>query len=354
MGAAENRRSVIVGIFVFLAMVILVAGIFILGGNQKRFGESIQVTALFKDVTGLKKGNNVVFSGVKIGVVKNISFTGASQVAIAFNIEEEARKYIHKNAFAKIGSEGIIGNRTIVIYGGSEGAPIIENGDVLQTEAQLSTEEMMQTLQQSNKNLLAITTDVKDLSSKLVKGEGLAGALLTDEKLAANFRAIVANLERTSATSVRASQALTQFSNKLNTEGGLADELLTDTAVFHKLRSTMGQLEKTMASASSITNKLNTTADKLNSNNNALGVLLNDEQFALDLQLTMQNLEAGTDKLDANLESLQHSILLNGFFRRKAKRDARQKERDLERQERLRKLEDKQQQKKQPTKVSAN
>ncbi|WP_210466318.1 MlaD family protein [Rufibacter roseolus] len=348
MSAVENRRAVVVGIFVFLALVILVVGIFVLGGQQKRFTKTIQVSAIFDDVTGLKIGNQVLFSGVRVGVVKRIAFEGPSQVAITMDITEESQKYIRKDVKARIGSESFIGNKAIVLYGGSPQMPSIQEGDRLGTEAQLSTEEMMATFQENNKNLVAITTDFKKLSSGLANGEGLAGALLTDDQLAQNFQAILANLQRTSATSVRASQALAQFSNKLNTEGGLADDLLTDTVTFNKLQATVAQLEKVMATTNQLTSKLNRTSDKLNSNNNALGVLLNDEQFALDLQLTMQNLEAGTDKLDANMESLQHSILLNGFFRRKAKRDAKQKEREQQRQERLQKLEEKQDKKKQP------
>ncbi len=336
----------------FLALVILVAGIFILGGQQKRFTKTIQVTAIFDDVTGLKTGNQVLFSGVRVGVVKSIAFEGPSEVAVTMDITEESQKYIRKDAKARIGSESLIGNKAIVIYGGTPQMPVIQAGERLGTEKQLSTEDMMATFQENNKNLVAITTDFKKLSSGLANGEGLAGALLTDDQLAQNFQAILANLQKTSATSMRASQALAQFSNKLNTEGGLADEILTDTVTFNRLRATMTQLEQVMATANEMTGKLNRTTDKLNNNNNAVGVLLNDQDFALDLQLTMQNLEAGTDKLDATLESLQHSILLNGFFRRKAKRDARQKEREQERQERLQKLEEKQNQKKQPANKS--
>ncbi len=325
----------------FLALVILVAGIFVLGGQQKRFTKTIQVSAVFDDVTGLKIGNQVLFSGVRVGVVQGIAFEGPSQVAITMDITQEAQKYIRKDVKATIGSESLIGNKAIVLTGGTPQMPVIQPGDRIATSAQLSTEEMMQTLQENNKNLLAITNDFKQLSAGLAKGEGLAGALLTDDQLAQNFQAILANLQRTSATSVRASQALAQFSNKLNTQGGLADELLTDTVTFNKLQATMTQLEQVMSTANQITSKLNTTTDKFGSNSNALGVLLNDQEFAVDLQMTMQNLESGTDKLDATLESLQHSILLNGFFRRKAKRDARQKEREQERQERLQKLDEK-------------
>ncbi|WP_205504038.1 MlaD family protein [Rufibacter psychrotolerans] len=348
MSAAENKRAVVVGIFVFLALVILVVGVFVLGGQQKRFTKTIQITAVFDDVTGLKTGNQVLFSGVRVGVVKGITFEGPSQVAVAMDITEESQKYIRKDAKARIGSESFIGNKAIVLYGGSPQLPVVQAGDRLGTEAQLSTEEMMATFQENNKNLVAITTDFKKLSSGLARGEGLAGALLTDDQLAQNFQAILANLQKTSATSMRVSQALAQFSNKLNTQGGLADDLLTDTVTFNKLQATMTQLEQVMATTSEMTSKLNNTTDKLNRNDNALGVLLNDPEFALDLQLTMQNLEAGTDKLDANMESLQHSILLNGFFRRKAKREAKQKEREQQKQERLRKLEEKQNQKNAP------
>ncbi|ALI99690.1 MlaD family protein [Rufibacter tibetensis] len=353
MSAVENRRAVVVGIFVFLALVILVAGIFVLGGQQKRFTKTIQVSAVFDDVTGLKTGNQVLFSGVRVGVVKKIAFEGPSQVAITMDITEEAQKYIRKDVKAKIGSESMIGNKAIVLYGGSPQMPVVQAGDRLATEGQLSTEAMMATFQENNKNLVAITTDFKKLSAGLANGEGLAGALLTDDQLAQNFQAILANLQRTSATSVRASQALAQFSSKLNTQGGLADELLTDTMTFNRLRATMVQLEEVMATTNQITSKLNNTTNKLGSNNNALGVLLNDEEFALDLQMTMQNLEAGTDKLDATMESLQHSILLNGFFRRKAKREARQKERELQRDQRLQKLEKNQDKKQVPATVPA-
>ncbi|GGK58459.1 mammalian cell entry protein [Rufibacter glacialis] len=334
-----------------MALVILIVGIFVLGGQQKRFTTTIPVSAVFDDVTGLKVGNQVLFSGVRVGVVKSIAIAGPAQVTITMDITQEAQKYIRKDTKAKIGSESMIGNKAIVLYGGSPQMPSIEAGDRLTTDGQLSTEAMLETLQQNNKNLLAITNDFKGLSNSLAKGEGLAGALLTDDELAKNFQAILANLQKTSATSVRASQALAQFSNKLNTQGGLADDLLTDTVTFNRLRATMTQLEQVMATTNQITTKLSTTTDKLGSNNNALGVLLNDEQFALDLQMTMQNLEAGTDKLDANMESLQHSILLNGFFRRKAKREAKQKERELERQQRLQKLEQNQDKKKQPALV---
>ncbi len=322
MGSAENRRSVIVGIFVFIAVIIFVAAILTLGGQQKRFVQTVRVRAIFENVEGLKIGNNVWFSGVKIGTVKSIQFAGQSQVEVELTIEEEAQKYIHKDSKARLASESLIGNQIIEIFGGTPTAPQVQNGDLLQTEAGLNTDDMMATLQENNKNLQAITGDFKQLSAGLVSGKGTVGALLSDSTMATNFRAIIDGLEKTSVNTARASAALSQFTAKMNTRDGLANQLLTDTAVFNQLESSVAQLRQATTAANEITSNLKATSAKLNSNDNAMGVLLNDEQFAGQLQRTMGNLETSTQKLDENMEALKSNFLLRGYFKRKA-RDAK-------------------------------
>jgi phospholipid/cholesterol/gamma-HCH transport system substrate-binding protein len=326
MSTADNKRSVIVGIFVFLAIVILVAGIFTLAGQQKRFISTLAVRAVFDDVAGLKTGNNVWFSGVKIGTIKAINLHGDSQVEVVMNIEQRAQEYIRKDAIARISSESFIGNKNIVLDGGTQQAPPVENGDVLKAMNPLNTDDLMETLQKNNKNLVEITDDFKELSGKIVRGEGTIGAILTDSLLANDLRAMVDNLQQTSRSTVNASRALSQFTSKLNTPGGLANEMLTDKEVFEQLKTSMAQLEQATASANEITANLQTATKKLNNNSNALGVLLTDEKFARQLQSTMQNLETSTEKFDQNMQALQNNFLLRGFFRKQAKEEAKRLE----------------------------
>ena len=334
MKAAENRRLVIVGLFIFLALVILVLGVFTLGGQQKRFVQSIRLKAVFNDVAGLKTGNNVWFSGVKIGTVKDIQFYGESQVQITMNIEEESQRYIRKDAKARLGSESLIGNKIIEIYGGSRRSPTVENNDVLVSEEALDTDVMMETLQENNKNLLSITSDFKTMSQRLVQGQGTLGAVMTDSLMADNFRSIVRSLRQASATTVQASNSLAQFTAKLNTQDGLANQLLTDTAVFGQLRSSVAQLEKTSVAAAEMTQNLSNTTRKLDNTDNAVGVLLNDPQFATQLKNTMGVLEKSSVSLNENLEALKTNFLLKGYFKRKATREAKQQERQKNREER--------------------
>ena len=332
---AENKRSVMVGIFVFLGIVILVAGIFALAGQQKRFISTVSLNAVFDDVGGLKAGNNVWFSGVKVGTVKSIELFGEAQVLVNLNVVESAQKYIRKNAVARISSESFIGNKNIVIEGGTIEAPPVEDGDRILAVNPLDTDDLMETLQRNNENLVEITSNLKQLTSKIVQGEGTIGKLLTDEDVARDFEAMVNNLQQTSRNAVGASRELTRFTSKLNTPGGLADQVLTDTTVYSQLRRSMAQLEEATNSAAALAENLRETSTRLNNDNNAVSVLLNDEEFARNLKGTLQNLETSSEKFDENMEALQSNILFRGFFRKRDKQEAKQREAELERLEEL-------------------
>jgi phospholipid/cholesterol/gamma-HCH transport system substrate-binding protein len=323
MAQSNNRKQITVGIFIFIGLAIFILGIFTLGGQRKSFVKSFTLNVVFSDIQGLKTGNNVWYSGVKVGTIKKIQFYGKSEVQVTLSVEEEAHKYIHKDATASISSDGLIGNKIIVISGGNPKYPFIEDGDRLQVSTTLSTDDIMKTFQVNNKNLVDITGDFKTLARGLVEGKGSAGALLSDEKIANNFRAIVSNLERTTASTSRMARELDQFSNTLNTKGGLADKLLTDTAVFAQLQRSVNELQKTARSAAEMTQNLNVASGKLTQSDNAAGLLLNDAKTAEQVRSIMTNLETSSKKLDEDLEALQSNFLFRGFFKKKAKEEAK-------------------------------
>lgn len=325
MSTADNKRSVIVGIFILLGIIIFITAVFTLAGKQKKFVKSITLKAIFDDVAGLKNGNNIWFSGVKVGTVKDIDFYGDSKVLITMKVEEEAQKYIHTDAKAKISSEGFIGNKIIVITPGSSKMPMVQDGETIHTEIALSTDQMMETFQENNKNLLVITNNFKQLSDKIKAGKGTVGAVLTDSVLADNFRKIVANLNAASQNAVQVSGTLNRFSARLNRKGTLANELTTDTTVFSGLKASVAKLREATTSATEMVKNFEQTSQKLKSDKNAVGVLLNDEDAGADLKSTLKNLEASTEKLDENMEALQHNFFLRGFFRKKAKEEAEKK-----------------------------
>src|SRR5215203_2191750 len=323
MKQTNNKKAVVVGIFIFLGLLILVAGILTLGGQKNSFQKKLTVKAIFDDVGGLQTGNNVWFSGVKIGTVKKMTFHGGSQVEVIMNIDQRNQQYIRKNAKAKISSEGFIGNKLVVIYGGSMQAPPVEENDALGVEKAISTDEMMSTLQENNKNLLDITTDFKTISKRITNGEGSVGKLLTDESLANNLETTVNGLRQASANAQQLTASLSGYASQLQKEGSLTNDLITDTVIFNRLRSTVAQLQQTSKTASDIADNFKEVSAKITSNNSPVGVLLNDPQAAADLKATLSNLNSGTEKLDENMEAMQHNFLFRGYFKKKDKAEAK-------------------------------
>jgi phospholipid/cholesterol/gamma-HCH transport system substrate-binding protein len=324
MDKAENKRAIIVGLFLALGLIVFILGVFTLGSQSKSFSKSIHVSAVFDDVSGLKVGNSVWFSGVPVGKISKIHFIGPSQVDVRMTIVEESQQYVHRNAGVHIGSDGLIGNKIIVIDGGSPQAPVVQDGDVLQTEKMTSTDDMLKVLQQNNQNLLSITGDFKLLSRKILQGKGTVGTLMADSAVGNQFRNAMSNFEKASANAAQLSSQLERFTVKMNTKGGLADKLLTDTTTFAKIKEVTNQLKQAAANTTDITNTLKTNTDKLNRTDNALGILLNDPKAAAQVQSTIQNLQQSSVKLNEDLEAAQHNFFLKGFFkdREKAKADS--------------------------------
>ena len=325
MKSTSNTRAIIVGIFVFLGVAIFIITVLTLGSQHKTFERSITVKTFFENVNGLQKGNNVWFSGVKVGTIRKVNLKENGQVEVEMNIEEVSVKFIPKDVKAKLSSDGLIGNKIIEIYGGTPNGAKIEEGDIVGSDKLLSTDAMMNTLSKNNDNILAITNDFKLISSRIAAGKGSIGKLLTDETLVDQLNATTNILKRASENLEKLSANVSAYTAKLNNKGSLANDLVTDTVIFAKLRATVSQLQIVADSSQGVIANLKTTGNiinnGLNNKNTPAGMLLNDDQSANKIKITLQNLQSASKKLDDDLEALQHNFLLRGFFKKKAKQD---------------------------------
>ncbi len=324
MDKSDNKTAITVGIFLAIGLVVFILGVFTLGSQSKSFSKSVGISAVFDDVAGLKSGNKVWFSGVIVGSISKIKFIGAGEVDVEMKIDEGSQPYIHRNAGVHIGSDGLIGNKIIVIDGGTPQAPVIQEGDVLQSEKMTSTDDIMKTLQQNNQNLLSITGDFKLLSRKILQGKGTVGTLMADSLMAIQLRNSMRNLEAATGSAARMAVQLDKFSRTINTKGGLADKLFTDTTTFNKFTATAEQFQQTAKNAAAITDNLIKATNKFNSNDNTIGILLNDPTAAGQVRSTLNNLQQSSVKLNDNMQALQSNFFLKGFFkkREKAKQDS--------------------------------
>jgi len=329
MNPSPNRQAVVVGLFVVAALAILAGGILAVGNIRDTFSRKITISAVFPEVNGLQAGDNIWFSGLKVGTVKSLAFSDGSEVAVEMKIDELVTAYIHADALAKVSSDGLIGNRIVVIYGGTPEAAQLADGAVLGIGETVSTEEVMAMLQENNSNLLEITADLKGVVHKVALGEGTVGKLLGEDALYTDASATIATLKDASAQAQDAIGDLKTFAGDLNRPGGLAHELVTDRTTLPELKAT---IHNTSANLDRVGDKAVSLVDgvqaSLNDAGTPVGALLHDAELRGDLKTTLENLDKSSALLAVDLQAVQHNFLFRPFFRKqeraaeKAKKEA--------------------------------
>ena len=153
------------------------------------------------------------------------------------------------------------------------------------------TAEMMATLQQNNKNLLAITADFKSVSSKIDSGNGLISALINDPSMASRLRismndlqAAVANFKTASVTGNTVFNNLQVFSGKLDQPHNSINKFVSETAMYASIVGDLQQLPNAAKSVSAFAANLEKTSEKPDGDKSAAGVLLNDPASAISVK----------------------------------------------------------------------
>jgi phospholipid/cholesterol/gamma-HCH transport system substrate-binding protein len=193
------------GVFLILGLAILVMGLFFIGKQKNLFVSSFSLKAAFKNVGGLKVGNNVRFGGITVGTVDGIKLITDSSVMVNMSIKSEVQKFIRQNATATIGSEGLMGDRVVVISpwtydstrpGAADSMRPVRENDVLATVAPVETDQILSGLKTSADNAAHITEQLAEVAYKINHGHGLISRLLGDSSLGNNLHATMVNLKK--------------------------------------------------------------------------------------------------------------------------------------------------------------
>ena len=326
MEKRKNKNAFIVGVFILIAILIFVVLIFTLGGERKSFTKKFPIKVVFTDINGLKEGNNIWFSGVRVGTVKNIHLKGASEVEVTLNIDEKVRSFIHKDATVKISSEGLLGNKLVVLSGGSSTSSIIENNDYVIAQVISPNDDIMVLLKAAGKNLLDISGNINEVSKKINEGEGTIGKLINDPSALNTLQASLSNFKTVSLNSKKVIDNIQGFTERMNTEGSSINRIFSDTVMYDSINVIISQIKEITVTAGAVSNNIKTFAENiknasssLQDTNNTAGMILHSKQLAQQLQLIINNLEDASYKMDEDLEAIQHNFLFRGYFKKKQK-----------------------------------
>lgn len=186
------------GLFIIVGIVLFVLGIFIIGKQKNLFNPVFNLSANFHNISGLQVGNTVRFSGINIGTVDNIRIINDSTVKVGMLIKKEIQRFIKSDSQAGIGSEGIIGDKMLVIAQGSlSKKSVVANQRIASTEP-IETDEIMKSLKITANNAALATDEIVSIVAKINNGEGTLGRLIQDKKMAENIDQTINNLKKSS------------------------------------------------------------------------------------------------------------------------------------------------------------
>src|SRR5450755_2751875 len=131
------------GIFIVVGLVLLVLGLFFIGKQKNLFVSVFQLKAVFTNVSGLKVGNNIRFGGIAVGTVEGIQLVTDTSVMVNMSIKSEVRRFIKKDATASIGSDGLVGDRVILISPGTTNQEPVKDNEILVSRTPVETEQIM-------------------------------------------------------------------------------------------------------------------------------------------------------------------------------------------------------------------
>jgi phospholipid/cholesterol/gamma-HCH transport system substrate-binding protein len=198
METHSQNYKVRLGLFVAGGLALFVIAIFIIGKQKNLFNPVFKLTTTFYNVSGLQVGNNIRFSGINVGTVDNIWIVNDSTVRVEMLIRKEVHQFIKSDCEVTIGSEGLIGDRLLVITQGSTDAKLAKEGQELASTEPVETDAIMASVEISAYNAGIITQQLAEIMIKINSGKGTLGRLIADSTIAENLNQTIVNLKTSS------------------------------------------------------------------------------------------------------------------------------------------------------------
>ena len=317
----SNSKQISVGIFVVVGTILLVAALYFVGKQQHLFSKNITLYSVFTDVSGLQLGNNVRYSGVNVGTVSKIEMTAEGKITVEMSVDEEASKFMKKDALATIASDGLVGSMVVnLIPGDDQSAKTVVSGDQIEVKTKITVDEILETFSKTNESAALITSDLAKITHKVVGGEGALGAILSDSLLEYDLRRSIAALKRTAEGTNIAMAKVNAVISKINYDQSAAAVLLSDPKSRQQIQDVFTNLEKSSQDINKVSKSLDSYVNEIKNGKGSLNYITKDEVLVKNIDSTVVNVKEATEKLNENMEALKHNFLFRGYFRKLEKK----------------------------------
>jgi len=321
--ANKTTDNIKLGLLVTAGVIILVVSLYLIGKNQSLFGSTFHLRARFTNVNGLMAGNNIRYSGIQAGTVNKITIINDTTIEVDLLIEDEMKPFIRKNALVSIGNEGLMGNKVINITPSRIPADPVEEGELLLTKNLLVTDDMLNTLSNTNDNVEVISGNLITTVNRINESRAL-WRILNDTTLSDGLRLSMHNLQIATENINEMSVSLLAVIKDAKSGNGAVGAIIANDTLANNLKAAVANINAASKESVAVLAKLDSIASvthrSIENGNGVVHALLKDPAMVKSVNTSLNNVEKGTVAFEESMQALKNNFLFRGYFRKVEKR----------------------------------
>ncbi len=311
----KRIHNVQLGLFVLAGIVFLVFTLYMMSKNRNLLGSSFTVKAVVNNVNGLVPGNNVRFKGIDVGTVRSIDIVNDTAIYVTMVIDTKIKRHIKKNAVATIGTDGLMGSKLININSSPGASEPVSEGSILISLKPVETDEMLRTLNTTNKNIERITYNLREITLKLNNSNSLWN-LLSDTVITYDLKRTIVNFREAGSNTARLTSNAEHIVTRLDEGSGIVSALFTDTLMVTQLNNSLATIQHASEQTSVMMEDLKKVIEDMKQGEGTAGLILTDTLLRNSLIKTMTNVEEGTGRFNENMEALKSNFLFKKHYKK--------------------------------------
>jgi phospholipid/cholesterol/gamma-HCH transport system substrate-binding protein len=237
---ASRGAQLRVGLLVLGAILVLMAGLFLIGQESRLFTSKNRYYFTVGSAAGLNEGNPVRLNGVTVGLVEKINLpedVHKQLLTVRISIERQYEQRIRADSKARVRTMGLLGDKYVEVSSGSPEAPMIPPGGAIPTMPDTDVDKLIASGSDVVDNMVRISYSLSRILERVDRGEGLVGELTTGES-----DKITDRLDATLASAQRVMTGIESGKGPLG-------RLVHDEKLASQLASSIARLESLMAQA---------------------------------------------------------------------------------------------------------
>jgi phospholipid/cholesterol/gamma-HCH transport system substrate-binding protein len=334
-----------IGVFLIAGVGVFTAVLFLIGNRHDVFGKHVEFYAEFSDIGGLPRGAQVRVGGIEAGEVKVIEVppSPASKFRVKLQVRANAKGMVRTDSLVSIKTEGIVGDKYVLIREGTSAAPEAQNGATLPSKEPFdmgaALEKGSALLDKSFALLDNVQGSVTDLHGRL--DVALDAVTKTVSRVNGLVTVVQPDIRRMASNAGQITETINTIVSDLNAGRGPTGLLLKDEATRKQLQATLSNAQQATLNLSDASaradrlladvqsRELASKAQAILENVQAMSEQLNqmiEAAFATDnmgedgptnIRETLSNLNRGTANLADDTEALKHEFFFRGFFKQR-------------------------------------